>query len=165
MSLVETCPESEGIATQTLCIGIETRKARLKPALNQKGLRLHTYQNSRQGGPHLVETCPESEGIATPFLQVHQFPYLLYLVETCPESEGIATQAEISKFKLENRVETCPESEGIATSGKETGLARLFALKPALNQKGLRRLFQTSCMHLVKSFVETCPESEGIATS
>ena len=124
---VETCPESEGIATElySVCI-VLLCLIQLKPALNQKGLRLHNiriYLTNPQGG---VETCPESEGIATGLVGLDilgkcvilswnlpwirrdcdntSCPHLLmffscYQVETCPESEGIATQG-LPEFKL-----------------------------------------------------------------
>ena len=63
---VETCPESEGIATLFCATNTLFRS-------------------------FLVETCPESEGIATRHI-IHVI-HVMHLVgvETCPESEGIAT--------------------------------------------------------------------------
>ena len=67
-SSVETCPESEGIAT-----------SHIEPPFF---LFFCDY----------VETCPESEGIATPLMtKLIQVLVQPKRVETCPESEGIAT--------------------------------------------------------------------------
>ena len=115
----------------------------LKPALNQKGLR-HTFGTGTLSSTLrliIVETCPESEGIATKG-RVRISPPHFFYVETCPESEGIATypigKSDIFKLLF---VETCPESEGIATVMSDGNLLSriLILLKPALNQKGLRR--------------------------
>ena len=63
---VETCPESEGIATCPQKFLLSSKKLNeLKPALNQKGLRLRSLCPSNKAMISEVETCPESEGIAT----------------------------------------------------------------------------------------------------
>ena len=90
---VETCPESEGIATPNQKYSRSKISSALKPALNQKGLRLVITPHLRLGAPTIwVETCPESEGIATPSSLLLRLSALEFPVETCPESEGIATR-------------------------------------------------------------------------